>query len=129
MLGRITDGFGRLVSEHLALARVELHEDARALAVDLVRIAVFVPLILVGYGLLNAALAWLLSPWLTIPGAFAAVGALNVAIGGFGAYRAADRLKGRQVLEGSREEVGRTTQTLSTVTRASGNGVERRLGA
>ncbi|MBX5481158.1 MAG: phage holin family protein [Myxococcaceae bacterium] len=129
-VARITDGLSRLISEHLALARVELRDDVRALAGSVAGIAVFVPLILVGYGFLCGALALALSPWLGRVGALVLVGGLNVIVGGLGAWRAAAKLKAQPVLETTRVEVTRTTHALASVARpARGNGVERRLGA
>src|SRR2546423_268093 len=91
--GRITDGLSRLMSEHLALIRVELRDDSRALAMDLARIVLFLPLVIVGYGLLCAALAVALSHAIGLAGAFAIVGGINVLFGGLGAYLAAMKLK------------------------------------
>lgn len=127
--GRIADGLSRLISEHLALARVELRHDARALAMDLVRIGMFLPLVIVGYGLLCTALALALGTLIGLAGAFAVVGGANVILGGLGVFFAAMKLKERPVLERTRVEVERTTHALANVARPSGNGVERRLGA
>lgn len=126
--GRITEGISRLVSEHLALARVELREDARALGTQVAKIAVFVPAVLVGYGLLCVAVALALRPWLGDVGAFAAMGGLNFVGGAIGAYAAVNKLSKHPVLETTRVEVERTSQTLSQVKQAP-DGVERRLGA
>ena len=135
-LGRISDGLTRVVSEHLALARAELRDDGRALALDAVRILVFLPLVIVGYGLLCAGLAVALSAWIGLALSFAIVGGVNVLVGGVGAALAATKLKQRPVLESTRVEVTRTTQALANVARPSNgpsngpsHGVERRLGA
>lgn len=126
-LGRLTDGFGRLLSDHLSLARLELREDARALGLAVARIAAFVPMILVGYGFLCGALAVLLSQWMGMGWALLIVGAVNALIGGAGAYAAVNKLQQKPVLETTREELVQTKATLTTAARP--NGVERRLGA
>ena len=129
-LGRITDGVSRLVSEHLALARVELREDARAFAFAVARIAVFVPLVLVGYGFLCGALAVGLSTWMGIGWALLIVGALNAGVGGVGIALAAKSLQSRQVLNDTRVEVSRSAEVLAAVSRPNGpNGTEKRLEA
>lgn len=129
-IDRITGGISRLVSEHLALARVELRDDVRALATSLVGIAIFLPLILVGYGFLCGAIAFALSPHLGWAGALLLVGGVNVVGGGFGAYRAANKLQAHHVLESTRVEVMRTTSTLTTAAKVNGtHSAERRFGA
>ncbi len=44
----MAEGFSRLVSQHLTLARLELAEDAKAMGLDVASIVVFVPFVLVG---------------------------------------------------------------------------------
>lgn len=126
--GRITDGISRLVSDHLALARVELREDAKTLGLQVAKIAIFVPAVLVGYGLLCVAIALALRPWVGDVGAFAIVGGVNFVGGALGAYLAANKLSKHPVLETTRAEAQRTSQTLTHATRG-GDGVEKRLGA
>lgn len=126
-MSRIADGLSRLVSDHLALARVELREDARTFAISAARIAVFVPLILVGYGFLCAALAVAVSRWIGLGWALFAVGFLNVAVGAIGVRVALRKVQGREVLGETREEVSRSAEVLAQVGRR--NGAEKRLEA
>jgi uncharacterized membrane protein YqjE len=126
-LVRITDAVSRLMSEHLALARVELREDARALGLAVARIAVFVPLIVVGYAFLCAAVSVALAVWIGLGWALLVVGLLNVFAGALGTLVAASRLRGREVLEETRVEVSRSAEALAEASRPNGPG--RRLEA
>jgi uncharacterized membrane protein YqjE len=112
-VGRMADGFSKLVTQHIALAKMELAEDAKALGGELGRMAVFVPFILTGYALLCGALAVLLGTWIGMAGGLAVVGAANVLGGGVGIWRAVNRLRARQMLGGTLEELNRSTTVLT----------------
>jgi hypothetical protein len=112
LVANVADGFSKLFSQHLALARTELQQDAKAMAVDAGLIAAFVPFVLVGYALLCVALGVFLGRWLGLAGGVAAVGGANVLGGGLGIAAAARRLKRRQLLEGSKMEIGRSAAVL-----------------
>jgi uncharacterized membrane protein YqjE len=126
-LARITDGISRLLLEHLALARIELREDARAFSLTASRIAVFVPLILVGHWFLCGALAVALWKGIGLGWALLVVGVVNIVIGGVGAYFAFKRLTGREVLDETLVEVSRSAEVLAAASRS--DGVERRFEA
>jgi uncharacterized membrane protein YqjE len=113
LVGRMTDGFSRLVSQHLALARVELMEDARTMGTDAARIAAFVPFVLVGYLFMCAALSVFLATWLGWAGSLAAVGALNLVGGGLGIVRSAARLKAHRLMDDTTEELERSVAVLA----------------
>lgn len=108
LVGRVADGFSRLVSQHLTLARLELAEDVKAAGADVARIAVFVPFVLVGYLFVCGALAALLSAWLGWTGALALVGGVNLVGGGVGVARAAKRLSAFKPLGGTAAELERS---------------------
>jgi len=112
-IAKITDGFSKLVTQHLVLARLELAEDARAVGTELGRMAVFVPFLLVGYGFLCGALALLLGLWLTPAGGFAVVGVANLVVGALGIRAALARLQQRNVLSGTLQEFNRSASVLS----------------
>ncbi|HEX8824404.1 MAG TPA: phage holin family protein [Archangium sp.] len=112
---RMTDGFSKLVTQHLSLARIELMDDARAMGTDVAFIAAFVPFVLVGYTFLCAALSVFLATWLGWAGSLAAVGALNLVGGGLGITRAAARLKAHRVMEDTTEELNRSVAVLAQV--------------
>ena len=101
-----------LVSQHIALAKLELGETAKRTGLGVAQIAAFAPLILVGYGFLNAALALLLGRWVPLAGAVALVGLLNVVAGLLGVGLAARSFR-RPVLDDSVVELERTVQTLA----------------
>lgn len=112
-VGRIADGLSRLVSQHIALLRLELAEDARAIGVSVGTIAALAPFVLVGYTLLCASLAWAVSPWVGVAGGLAIVGGVNVAGGIGGILFAVSRLRSRQMLGTTRRELSQSAQVLS----------------
>jgi hypothetical protein len=109
----LTDGFSKLVTQHLTLARVELVEDVQLMGTDLARIAAFVPFVLVGYTFLCAALSVLLEPWLGWVGSLAVVGALNLVAGGVGIARATARLRFHRLMADTTEELNRSVTVLA----------------
>ena len=113
LLGRLTDGFSKLVTQHLTLARVELMEDARVMGSDVARIAAFVPFVLVGYAFLCAVLSAFLARWIGWDGALALVGAVNLVGGGLGIARAASRLKSFQLMDDTAQELNRSVTALA----------------
>jgi len=114
LVGKMADGFSRLVSQHLTLARMELAEDAKAMGVDVARIAVFVPFVLVGYLFVCGALAAALASWLGWAGALAVVGAVNLVGGGIGIMGAISRLKARQMMDNSSQELSKSVAVLTS---------------
>jgi uncharacterized membrane protein YqjE len=114
LVGRMADGFSRLVTQHLQLARMELAEDAKAMGLDVASIAVFVPFLLVGYAFVCGALAALVAPFVGWPGALGLVGALNLVGGGLGILRAVKRMQARQVMDDSASELSRSMAVLTS---------------
>jgi hypothetical protein len=117
-----------LVSQHVALAKLELGETARRTGLGVAQIAACAPLVLVGYAFLNAALALWLGRWLPVPGAVALVGLLNVAGGVLGIILAARSFR-RPALDDSAVELERTVQALAPTQAVERNGhaaLERR---
>jgi len=112
-VGRIADGLSRLVSHHIALARLELAEDARAIGVSVGTIAALAPFVLVGYTLLCAALAMAISPWVGMAGGLAIVGGVNVLGGIGGILFAVHKLRTRRMLGSTRQELSQSAQVLS----------------
>ena len=113
LLGRLTDGFSKLVTQHLTLARVELMEDARVMGTDVARLAAFEPFVLVGYAFLCAALSAFLARWLGWDGALALVGAVNLVGGGLGIVKAASRLKSFRLMDDTAQELNRSVTALA----------------
>ena len=119
---------GHLVSQHIALAKLELGETARRTGVGVAQIAAFAPLVLVGYAFLNAALALVLGRWLSLPGAVALVGLLNVVGGVLGVVLGARAFR-RPALDDTALELERTMNALAPARPADRNGhvpLERR---
>ncbi|ADO71258.1 phage holin family protein [Stigmatella aurantiaca] len=114
LVGRMADGFSRLVSQHLTLARMEMAEDAKAMGKDVARIAAFVPFVLVGYVFVCGALAAVLAQWLGLAGGLVTVGIINLIAGGIGIRRALSRLQERRVMDDSAQELSRSVAALGT---------------
>src|SRR3954464_9357743 len=110
---RIADGLSRLVSQHVALLRLELAEDAKAVGISIGTIAALAPFVLVGYALLCASIAWAVSPWVGVAGGLAIVGGVNVAGGGGGILVVGNKLPARRMLGTSRRELGQSTRVFS----------------
>ncbi|QRK14167.1 phage holin family protein [Archangium violaceum] len=113
LVGRLTDGFSKLVTQHLTLARVELMEDARIMGQDVALIAAFVPFVLVGYAFLCGALAAVLAQWVGWAGSLALVGAVNLVGGVLGITRVAMRLKSHRVMDETTQELERSVAVLA----------------
>ncbi|GEL71206.1 MULTISPECIES: phage holin family protein [Myxococcus] len=113
LVGRMADGFSRLVTQHLQLARMELAEDVKATGLDVAMIVAFVPFILVGYGFVCAALAAWLSTWLGWSGALAGIGLLNLVGGAGGAMWAVNRLKARRMMDDTSQELSLSVAALT----------------
>jgi hypothetical protein len=118
-LGALISGISRLVEDHMKLARLELKSDARQIGTRLGAIAVLMPLVLVGYGFLCAALAIWLSRSMALEGAVALVGAVNLVAAVIGIYVAAQQLKGRPMLGATIAEIEATTAAVRGEERAT----------
>src|SRR5689334_17356598 len=81
-LQRLIDGVQTLIREHLALARAEIKDDARAMGKDLLVGAAGVPALAAGYLLLMMAIGYLLALWVPTWVAFAIVAGANLGAGG-----------------------------------------------
>ena len=108
LLENIVDGFGRLVSEHVALAKLELAKDATVLARQLGKLAIVLPFIAVGYAFICAAAVAVMVNWMSLPVALALIGAANLGIGSATAYGAWKQLKRPPVMEDTLDELGRS---------------------
>lgn len=113
-MARMVDGFSKLVTEHLALARLELAEDARAVGREVSGLAAFLPFLVAGYVLLWVGIALLLGRWLGSEWGFVLCGAVNMVVGGVGVWRATSRLRARRPpLERSVEELRNSAAALT----------------
>src|SRR4051812_44264159 len=101
-----------LVTAQLRLTRMELREDARALGGRLGKLALFAPLLVIGYCFLVTAAAYALSARIGLPLALALVGAVHVVVGGWGVLAVSRGLRRVRVLDRSREELERSLQRV-----------------
>lgn len=111
-LGELVDAFSELVAQHVRLARLEVKEDARFIGLRIGVIAVFTPLILVGYGFLCVALALSLRPFLGDGFAFLLVGVVNLLVSGIGIAIAANQLSKRKILNATVLELETSTAVV-----------------
>jgi uncharacterized membrane protein YqjE len=119
IVGRMADSFSRLVSQHITLARLELAEDAKAMARDVASIIVFVPFLLVGWVFLCGAIAVALAQAIGYGWALAVVGGAHMLGGGLGIWTALSRLKNRQVMNDTGEELSRSMAVLTSASPAA----------
>jgi len=122
LVSRLVDGLGQLLAQHIALARIELGEEARSVGRALGTMALFVPLLLVGYAMLCFALAFALSTLLTVPGAVALVGGVNLVGGALGLWRARSTLR-RPALQSTTEAVRESAHALAAQAKGEVPGV------
>ena len=111
-LSALIGGVSRLIEEHLKLARLELKTDAREIGARVGVIAALMPLVLVGYGFLCAALAIALSLQMALEAAVALVGVVNLSFALVGIWVAAQQLKERKVLGASAAELEATSAAV-----------------
>jgi uncharacterized membrane protein YqjE len=126
-LGRLADGLARLLSDHVALARVELQEDVRALARDVGLLAAFVPLLVIGYALVCAGTALAIARTVGAFWGFTAVGGINLLLGTAGIAWAARRIRRKRMMGDTRAEVELSATLLAQRARVEES--EDRLGA
>jgi uncharacterized membrane protein YqjE len=113
LVGRLVDDLGQLISQHVALARLELGEEARSMGRVATSVALVVPLFLVGYALLCFGVALALDDVMGLTAAVFLVGGVNILIGLVALLVARQALK-RQHLPGIGTEVRKSAQLLVT---------------
>jgi hypothetical protein len=91
-LQRLLDGLQTFIREHLALARVEMKQDLRAMGKNLAIGAAGVPALGAGYLLFMAAIALLLGRWIPSWAAFGIVALVNLAVGAAFTYSGTRRV-------------------------------------
>jgi uncharacterized membrane protein YqjE len=122
LVAKLVDGLGLLIAQHVALARIELGEEARSVSRALGTLALFTPLLVVGYAMLCFGVAFALGPALSMPGAVLLVGAINLLVGGVGLLRVRAALK-RTHLEETAAAVRESAQLLAPEARVEVGGV------
>jgi len=115
-LQRLLDGLQTFIREHLALARVEMKQDLRAMGRDLAVGAAGMPALGAGYLLLMVAMSFLLSSWLPYWAAFGIVALANLVTGGTLTWSGARRvMRDRVDLPRTAEEIRRDRRWLSSM--------------
>jgi hypothetical protein len=104
-----------LVSAQVKLLRLELLGDARLLGARLVRVAIFLPLAVLGWGFLAAAGAWALGTRIGFGWSLALFGVVHATAGGWGLARAARSLQQVRMLDRSRDELDRSLKAIAPV--------------
>ena len=102
-----------LVAAQVKLMRLELVADARNLGVRLVRVAIFLPLAVLGYGFAAAAGAWALGTVIGFGWSFGLFGVVHAAVGGWGLFRVAGAFRQVKMLDRSREELDRSLKSVA----------------
>jgi len=126
LLVQLAGELSNLVSQHIALAKLELGATARRTGTGVAQIAACAPLILVGYAFLNAAAALALARWMPLAAAVALVGLLNVLVGAMGVALAARSFR-RPAMDDSVTELERTVHALAPARPSNGHSaVEQR---
>lgn len=101
----LVDAFSELVTQHVRLAQLELKQDARFVGLRVGVIAVFAPLILVGYCFLCIALALSLRRFVGDELAFVLVGVLNLVISAIGIAIAGRQLSNHKMMNATQLEL------------------------
>lgn len=108
-----------LLTSQIKLARVELAADARAALLNVARIALFVPVIVVGYAFALAALAVWLAEWLGLVGGIAAVGGTQMVVGILGAVLTARTLRKVRMARASTQLMDGVQRTVAAISSAT----------
>ena len=116
-LTQLADGVGKLMVQHLQLARLEVVDDVRSFATPLSRLLVSVPFVLVGYALLCGGLAVFLARTLPLDLALALVGGGSLLIGAIGVATGLHALKRPHALKDSLIELKSSAAALSQAER------------
>jgi hypothetical protein len=103
-----------LVTAQVKLVRLELLGDARALGRRLTRLAIFIPIVVLGYAFVAAAGAWALSTRLGLGWSLLLFGGVHLVVGIWGLVRAGRSLGEVKVLDRSREEIERSIERVAT---------------
>jgi hypothetical protein len=120
LIKETADGFGRLIAEHIKLARLELVADVKSQGRKIVIVALIVPVVFIGYALACVGLATLLAPALGTPGAFFLVGGPHLLLGVGGIAIAVGRLRSAQPLRETAHEVSRSVEAIAAVGASNG---------
>jgi hypothetical protein len=107
-------GFGQLVADHIRLARLEMTADAKSYVRGGGMLLVGGFILAVGYAMACIAAGLALSRVIGGPMAFLGLAVLHLIVGGIALGFITRRMKGAQLMQGTKEEVSRSISVLST---------------
>lgn len=107
-------GFGQLVADHIRLARLEMTADAKSYVRDGSMLLIGGFILAVGYGMACIAAGLALARLMGGPAAFAALAFLHLLVGAIALAMITRRLKSVQLMQGTKDEVSRSINVLST---------------
>jgi uncharacterized membrane protein YqjE len=107
-------GFGQLVADHIKLARLEMTADAKSYFRDGAALLIGAFIVATGYGLACIAAGIGLSRLMGGALAFAALAALHLIVGAIALAMIVRRMKNVELMQGTKEEVGRSVDALTT---------------
>jgi hypothetical protein len=113
------EGLGRLVADHIKLARVEMVADAREYGRQVGLMILAGLLIAIGYGFAWLGAALLLARFIGAPLAFVAVAAAHLLAGVVGLLAMRGRLKKARVLNETVSTVSRSVSTIAAEVRSA----------
>jgi len=120
LIKETADGFGRLLADHIKLARLELVADVKSYGRQVALIALIVPVLFMGYAIVCLGVAALLAPLVGHAGGLLLVGGAHIVIGAVAIVMAVRRLQRAQPLA---ETVGEMSRSMETFAPArAGNG-------
>ncbi len=115
------EGLGRLVGDHLKLARIELQADIKVYGRSLAVLAIVAAIVGVGYVMACIGMAILLGRWLGDAGGFFVVAGAHALMGAIAASVAVRHLHAAQPMRQTVQEVSRSVSALAAAG-SNGNG-------
>jgi uncharacterized membrane protein YqjE len=106
------DGLGRLMGDHIKLARLELVSDLKAYVQKSVLMTVMAVFLALGYALACIGLSLVLAQWWGSYAGFFAVAGFHVLVGGIGLLVGVRNLRQTRLLDETFNEVSRSVSTL-----------------
>jgi hypothetical protein len=107
------DGLGRLIADHVKLARIEIVADAKTYGRDLTALVVASLVVVLGYGFAWTAGALALGRVIGAPIAFGAVALLHLVAGLVALTSAVRKMRKARLMRETASEVSRSVTALS----------------
>lgn len=113
LLTETLNGFARLVSEHVRLARLEFTQDLKTQGRRIATMAMAALFALIGYLLICVGLGLVIAQWVGLPTAFLLVGCAHLVIGAFTSLIALRRLQAMNWMHGTISEIDKSVSSLA----------------